>query len=216
MGRYTTGSQTTGESLRIELSYLIRDKILRKGAVVTGSLSWTSGATISYICRYLDEDLSLQLVYTHTDNSTGEKIDYDYKIFFNRKPSNLGKGEVLYFRCPVSLKSCRILYMAYDYPKFKSREAYRNRLYYSNQLSSKLSGPNDKYWRIRRQLDAKNLKHHRETYKGKLTKSEIRLRAKKEKMHYYDSIRWNKEFLPLALRNTFDLHGGDVAKMVMF
>lgn len=216
MGRYSTGAATTDESIRLELSYLLKSKILQKGAMVSGILSWTSGANVSYLCKYGDDEAWIHLRYTHTDNHTGNKTDYDYRIEFERKVSNLGRGEVLYFICPESGRTCRKLYMAYGYPKFKSRQAYSNRIYYPDQLSSKMDRPNDRYWRIKRQLEKKNLKHHRKTYKGNLTKSEMRLRSKRDKMNYYDSIRWNINFLPLALRNTFDQHGGDVGKMVMF
>ena len=52
MGRYSTGICTTKGSLRIELSYLLKKGFLQKGKITSGSLSWTSGASISIVGCY--------------------------------------------------------------------------------------------------------------------------------------------------------------------
>lgn len=185
-----------------------------KGFTTHGVLSWSSGAKIGYQCKYDDQEAWIKLSYTH--KTSNEKTDYNYKIHFERKPSNLGKGDVLYFICPESQKSCRKLYMAYGYPRFKARQAYRNRIYYPDQLSSKLDRPNDIYWRLKREIEDKDMKHHKVTYNGKITKAEERLRKKRQKRDYYDSIRWNIEYLPSFFRNTFHLHGGNIEKMLLY
>jgi len=216
MGRYSTGAQKTNRSIRLEMSNLLKSKIISKGKTTRGSMGWNCGSNMGYLCSFNDHAAWIELSYIHTHRTTGEETDYKYKIYCERKPSNLGKGEVLYFICPISGLSCRKLYIAYGYPKFKARQAYKNRIYYPDQLSSKLDRPNDRYWRLKRELDAKDLKHHKEIYNGNVTKSEIRLMKKRGKMHYYDSIRWNIEYLPKSLRDTFHLHDGDFEKMVLY
>jgi hypothetical protein len=65
-----------------------------------------------------------QAYYTLTKPS-GEEFKLDYKIQLTSIPSNLGRGEVLYFVCPTSGRRARILYRAYGSHYFKSRQAYR-------------------------------------------------------------------------------------------
>lgn len=130
MGRNRTGICTTKGSLRIELSYLLKNGYLEKGKIISGSLSWTSGASISIICHNREKERSIQLIY-QVSKGGGEKVSYDYKVQLIGVPSNLGKGEILYFLCPQSSKRCRILYSAYSSGIFKSRETFKHRIYYS-------------------------------------------------------------------------------------
>jgi len=214
MGRYSTGAISTSESTRIELSYLIKNKFLVMGSKKSMTLDWTNGHQISAISNISEGEKSLRLIYTIT-NQESKKVDFDYKVQLCSVPSNLGKGEVLYFICPISGIKCRVLYMAYGSEYFKARSAYQNRIYYPSQLSSKLNKPNDRYWELSRRLEKFEYKHHRKKYNGNPTKKEIKLQKMYSEIDYLDQLRWSIDYLPYALRQSFDFHQGDVGKMAM-
>jgi hypothetical protein len=205
MGRKSTGATTCEECKRIELSYLLKKGYLRKGQTTIGNLIWTNkdGFNVGEIQvkgHWGKDEKYIRLGYTFTDRE-GKAHDYDYKIYLEAVPSNLGKGEVLYFLCPQSGKRCRVLYMAYGCPIWKAREAYTHRIYYNGQTSSKYDRPNDRYWVLERRLE----KLHREkyltySYNGRPTKKALRLERMREKRDYFDSIRWLPQYLPVSLR----------------
>jgi len=207
MGRNKTGAATCKEVQRIELSHLIKRKLIQKGKQISFPYSWSDGwgnplGNVWMTTNYGAEEKYLKLKYTITDRYSGDKTHYDYKIQLTAIPSNLGKGEVLYFLCPVSGKRCRILYSAYRYPKWKSREAYQNRLYYDGQLSSKLDKANDTYWALNRQLEKMEAaKHYPLSYNGIPTKRQQRMERLTDKMDYWDYERWQPNSFPAYFRN---------------
>lgn len=199
MGRPSTGAWSIYESLRIELPYLLKQGYIKKGFQMQFTLNWSDrrgnpSGVISCISSYFSnpEDMYLELIYTLTSNKDGTPTDYQYKVPLCEVDSNLGKGKVLYFVCPVSGKKCRILYKAYDSPVFKSREAYTNRLYYDCQQSSKLNKYNDNYWRIDKHLAMlkKDACYGNRTYNGLLTKKAIRYNKLYRKQYRMDDLRW--------------------------
>jgi hypothetical protein len=208
MGRPSTGAWTVYESLRIELSYLIKNKFLIKGSVQSSMLSWTNqhgekSGNIKIILSYLTrvDEKYIRLIYTCTDG-TGNKTEYDYKVFFVEVKSNLGKGNILYFRCPQTSSKCRIIYKAYNSGIFKSRDAYHQRLYYDCQQSSKLSKYNDNFWRLDKhllKLEKVALRGER-TYKGLLTRNAERFNRLTNKQCEMDELRWTLG-VPKCLRN---------------
>ena len=129
----------------------------------------------------------------------------DYKIYLTTILNNLGKGEVLYFPCPVTGKRCRVLYRAYGYHKWKSREAYNHRLYYDSQISSKMSYANDRFWAIERKIEKirKSEKIHY-THQGEPTRKARYLESLREQQYYWDIKRWQPECMPKSLRGIFD------------
>jgi len=207
MGRNKTGASTCKEVQRIELSHLIKRKLIQKSKQLSFSYTWSDGwgnptGRVIMITHNGETEKYLRLIYTVTNRYTGDKKDYDYKIQIVALPSNLGKGEVLYFLCPVSGKRCRILYSAYGYPKWKSREAYNHRLYYKSQLSSKMSKANDRYWAINRQLKKmENAKHFPLSYKGIPTKRQQRMERLTSQMEEWDWLRWQPINFPAFMRN---------------
>ena len=130
--------------------------------------------------------------YSITSRTDGTKTDRRYKVYLHEVDSNLGKGKVLYFLCPQSGAKCRILYQAYDSVLFKSRDSYRNRLYYDCQQTSKLNRYNDNYWRIEKHLEKvkKEACHGKRTYKGELTKAAQRYNKLVYKQGEMDQLRW--------------------------
>ncbi|HTN00205.1 MAG TPA: hypothetical protein VL088_15720 [Pedobacter sp.] len=174
MGRYSTGAETIDSSYIIDLSYLRKQNLLTKGQRNFGQLNWNRRGerigSIQYEANYLDpENIYLRLAYTITENREGKKYDYDYKIQIIEVPSNLGKGNVLYFVCPQSGSNCRKLYRAYGSHKWKSREAYNHRIYYSIQLESKQWKANTRYFQLEKVVfEDKRRKAY--NYNGKETK----------------------------------------------
>lgn len=172
MGRQSTGAKTIHEGFVIDLSYLRKHKLLDKGQRFAGSIDWSRRGeptgSISFETNYLDpENIYLRLAYKITNNE-GE-FEYDYKIQLVEVPSNLGKGNVLYFICPQTSNKCRKLYRTYASHKWKSREAYSHRIYYSIQLESKQWRANTRYFQLDKILyEDKRRKAH--FYNGKETK----------------------------------------------
>lgn len=214
MARPSTGAWTTGEAIRIELSYMLKQKMIQKGRVLSFPMSWTNQhgkETGSIYCRsnYLGsfETNYLELSYTQT-GSDGTKKEFKYKVYLYEQPSNLGKGKVLYFLCPVSGKRCRILYLAYGSEYFKARTSYRNRIYYSCQLSSRISCYNDNYWHLEGQLKKlkKIAKGGKRTYKRKLTKKAQRYNKLSSKQDRMDDLRWTIG-VPKSLRSLVKAYG---------
>lgn len=191
MGRYSTGAISTNECRKIKMSYLLENGLLKKGARVSGVISWTDESRISIICQNNHEgnEKYIRLLYTNTDRD-GNKKEYDYRVNITSIPSNLGKGEVLYFICPITYKRCRVLYGgAYGSPIYKSREAYSHRIYYKCQYQSK-----NYYWLIRyndtkEQLEKLTKIAHKSHYKNKPTKLLQRIEYLEKMLQYYDEMQ---------------------------
>lgn len=203
MGRNSTGSITTGEALRIELSYLIKKGLIKKRCEITATMEWTNGSRISIESNLKENEYWLRLSYTVTDNN-GEKYDYDYKIYFGLQPSNLGKGDILYFICPESGERARVLYKCYGSHKWKHRRAYRNRIYYKSQISSKLDYWNDRYWQLEDRITRlESERRNQASYKGEATKFALKLFKLKMLINQADNNRWSPSSMPLGLRKAF-------------
>jgi hypothetical protein len=191
MGRSNTGALTTGEIQRIELSYLIKQGLLRKGFVTNRALSWNDGSSIRIICSYTRDGLFIRLSYQATDSYTDEVTKFDYKIYLDEVPSNLGQGNVIYFICPQTGKRCRILYKCYGSSTWQSRFVYRKRIYYTSQLSSKGSSYNNMYWKYEEKIVPKLKSRIKNShYRGEPTKAQKDYKRAINKRDYYDDMRF--------------------------
>lgn len=206
MGRHNTGAWTTKESLRIELSYLIKSGFVKKGCSVSGVLSWNTGSEIGIRTDLTSENMNIQLSYSTVDRH-GKKTDTCYRIFLTAIPSNLGKGEVLYFLCPVSGKRCKVLYKAYGCDIWKSREAYQNRIYYPLQLSSQKSRFNDRYWQLESQLEKMSLLRKTSNYNGLPTRRALRMQGLQNAKERADEQRWSYYNLPVTIQKIINRFG---------
>ncbi len=188
MGRNSTGAITTEEAVRIELSYLLKQRKIQKGSRIHGSLVWNNGSSISFESWYWEEEKYIRFYYTLIKQS-GEKIKLDYKIHLTTVPSNLGRGEIPYFVCPISGRRARILYRAYGSHYFKSRQAYRKRIYYSCQKCQKKLYDTERFFALENQLESlpEGRKSH---YRGKDTRLQQRIRKLKERLEYHDWKMW--------------------------
>jgi len=197
MGRSSSRKYKTGESNRLDLRVLLQQGQIKKGFHLTGTIEWTNGSSIKYESKYTKEEVYFRVIYTITDYRTGKETDYDYRINFVKIPSNLGKGEILYFVCPESNKLARVLFMAYRHHKYIHRDWYLDnygvRLYYNSQSVSKGDYHNTMYFNYERQvkdLESRLFAKHRKLfYKGKPTKDYQRLIHLKLKREFHNRKR---------------------------
>ena len=103
----------------------------------------------------------------------------NYKVEIISKPSNLGKGEVLYFVCPSTKQQCRKLHLQCGY--FLHRTAFQN-LMYSKQIESKkfryLGKVFDYIFNPDEIYQERYKKYFKTHYKGKPTKRYLRVKKK--------------------------------------
>jgi hypothetical protein len=149
--------------------------------------------------HYTEEEAYVRLRYTHTDSATGRHSEQDYRIQLQRVPSNLGKGETLYFICPESGRWCRILFMAYGYPRFKSRLAYRHRIYYPTQICSKRARSNTRFFDTKHRLDKLDQMRAAHLYRGRRTKRSMKTYELEVKYWCLDRKRMSAEALGTRL-----------------
>ena len=198
MGRNSTGAVTTNQCLQININFFAKH-IRKNNLPCHNTISWNTGATIGFIISEERDGLFLTLNYTKTFEE--KKQDFAYKIFIKPLPSNLGKGFNYYFICPISGLRCKIIYMAYGSDYFKCRQAYKNRIYYPSQISSRLNFHNDKYWSLENTLKTLYLKHPKTHYKQKNIQAQQRIKMLEAKLDFHDQMRWR--ILPKALMKSF-------------
>lgn len=206
MGRYSTGAVETIEALRIELSSMLKSGLFKRGTIASTPWHWSNNEQERVAVILIKVDYPKQgppvmhLIYEEKNNQTGEKIKRHDRVLMEAVPSNLGRGEVLYFLCPQTGQRCRILYRCYGSSIWKSRNAYQNRIYYPTQLSSKMSVYNDCFWDLDKQINKLRQKPIRATYRGKSTKRAARLERLFNKQDLMDQLRFGPMAMPLGLR----------------
>lgn len=179
MGRDRTGAITIGQCVRLNISYLFDKGILAPGAITNRVISWNDGSRVTVVGDLDNETVTLR--YT----IAGHQMDYSIELI--QRPSNLGKGFVYFFKCPVTCKACRFLYLAYDSPVFMCPGAY-DRLYYPVQIAAKKDVYNAKYWHLKQMLDEKFSKVTF-WYNGEKTRRFLKLQAYREKLEQLDELR---------------------------
>ncbi len=202
MGRWSTGAVTTNQCLKIDISWII-GHIKRGTSYLQGSINWNNGASVGIKLEKQNDIWEIELSYQKTVDR--EKHLISYKVSLVAIPSNLGTGIIYYFRCPVSFKKCRALYMAYGSDYFKSRASYQHRIYYNCQLSSRLNKHNDSYWRIDHVLEDLYKAPRKTHYKGKQTRVAKRIERLEQKKVHNDNMRW--QVLPNAIVKSMRLNG---------
>tara|TARA_Y100000588_G_C14176666_1_gene891691 strand:+ start:58 stop:684 length:627 start_codon:yes stop_codon:yes gene_type:complete len=188
-------AETISGSCKIDIRFMLRNKYIVRNAETYGVLSWTRGQSVEFRCKMTREEKYLRLMYSIT--SKGSAIDYDYKIYIDEVPSNLGKGTILYFLCPESEKRSRILISAYGEHKFINRDFYKikygNRVYYGCQKTSKNYYHNTRYFDLKRKVkrleEELNQKDRNSHYRGELTKDQLQLKKWIEEMEYHNTER---------------------------
>lgn len=173
------------EVLQINISNLKKWGYLKPNVWKTGQLSWTRNGVPNgeiSIGIYMGEGNEyLHLRYNYKDQPR------DYKIQLIKKPSNLGIGEMWFFKCPQTGKLCRKLYSIGGF--FYHREAFKG-YYYESQLRSKTYRDIEKkykeYFSLDRYYQELYSKNFRKNYKGKPTKRYLKLLEKIRKAEKCD------------------------------
>ncbi len=186
MGRYSTGAVCTTEVMQLRLSYLLKSGCIKQGNHTKGTISWQNGCNIEFECNLSGDEGYIRLMYQHTHSYTGEVKNMDYQFYLDGFPSNLGRGEVLYFSCPSTYKWCRVLYLCNATGKFQSRFSFRNRLYYPCQTSSKSHYHLDRCHGVEKQLEQLYSQVVKSHYKGSKTALQRRIEALEKKYEYYN------------------------------
>ena len=192
-GRGNSHAITTNSAMRLEINNLLKTNCLIKDKVINFTYSWTNGSKMNIQSVYNDSEIYLHLKYNITDRTTKESKAFDYKIYITKVKSNLGKGHNLYFYCPNSGIRCKILYLCYGAERFKCRQAYNNRIYYSTQTHSKEYRLNGRYFKLEKTINKLYEKRETTTYKGKQTKRHLRLLKLLNKKDEVDNLR-NEQF----------------------
>lgn len=168
---------------KIEIWWLLRDMSIHGTTYKSTTISWgDDGSRGSISARVsLYEEKYVQFIYTQTDNTTGEKKDFDYKVQLVETPCHLG-GTRFWFECPLFKKGqycgrrVGVLYKDGDY--FGCRHCYE--LTYSSRNKNRNHYLNSLFRVLEIEMEEEKLykKAKRFTYKGKPTK----IRQKIEKL----------------------------------
>lgn len=207
MSKHSTGAIHHFTAFRIDINSLVRLTHTRARSTFKSGLEWhingKGTSSIEYLLSLEPENRYLQLFYTNIDYK-GNKTEINYKINIVGVKSNLGKGENLYFICPLTSQRCKILYQCYDSKYFMSRKAYTSRIYYTSQMYSKVDRVYNYYFELNNrinEIESKSLKSH---YRGEPTKTQNLLSTLKRKRENFDNLRWsnfvkNTETLPIFI-----------------
>ncbi|MBC3795175.1 hypothetical protein FH603_5710 [Spirosoma sp. LMG 31447] len=168
MGRIPTFRSNFNDLRKLTLANLKQLGYVVSRSRCSGSVRWTrNGETIGTISVTVDLlwDNCVELEYTYNSEE-----QMKYKIELVQLPSNLGKGNVWYFVCPLTGKRCRTLYQVGRY--FVSRKALQGALYESQTYSkqyrqiARVCGP---YYKLREALEKLDKPYAKMFYRGKPT-----------------------------------------------
>ena len=190
MGRRSTGIMTVAQAEPLNLRDMIQKGAVVKGEKLSGSITFPSGSSVGFYSSYTAEEKFLQLHYVMNNEKHREEIE------LITLPSNLKKGEILYFVCPRNKNLCRTLYRAYSSPIWKSREAYGIPIYYPLQLQSKVGRDNSRFWNYERRLESLYEERQSYLFLGRPTKRLQRIEAIEKLRDEADRRRFSLDSLP--------------------
>ena len=133
------GRPVADSALRVDLAWMMRNGKAAAGQYRTGSLAWTCrgepSGNISYTCDMRDPgDAWMELRFTVTTRSTGEKRDYVQRVPLSFTIPPFG-GKRWWMHCPVNGSRAGILYCPRGADTFASRKAWRLG-YHSQRVST--------------------------------------------------------------------------------
>ena len=174
MGRNTRFPELFNDVLRLNISTLKEYGYLEDVEVKKGVLSWLINgekvSSITIFSRITKKEKFVLLEYLKNE----EKVICEIEL--TTINSNIGKGDIWYFVCPMTKKRCRILYLMSD--KFLHRDAFPKGMYETQTYSKnnrmlfnrfKIPFEKDEAYKI------VNSKYFKRYYKGKPTKRFLRL-----------------------------------------
>lgn len=180
MARHSNFPTLYDTALQINISKLKEWGYLDPNQWMQGKMIWSRNETITggiyFAVSTQPENEYLHLKYNFRDELR------EYKIKLIRKPTNLGVGEMWFFKCPNTNKLCRKLYSIGGY--FLHREAFKG-IFYSSQIRSKyerfLDSTYGEYFKSEQVYQEIYKKHLKKTYAGKPTKKYFQLKQRLKK-----------------------------------
>jgi hypothetical protein len=193
MPRHSNFPTLYDEALQINISRLKLWGYLQPNNQKAGTLNWTRNeqpaGSISIIVSTIEGNEYLQLKYEFRDEPR------EYKVRLVRKPTNLGVGEMWFFRCPSTGKLCRKLYSIGGY--FLHRSAFQG-CFYEKQIQSKnarfLEQNYGAYFKAESLYRERRKKHLKKTYAGKPTKKYLKLSKEIQKAEKIDFKEVERNF----------------------
>jgi hypothetical protein len=195
MGRRATGVDFTTSAPRLELSALLRVGYFAKEATCSGGWSWSNGDRAEITTHRVGINCYMDIT-TRWKDYTGQAYEQRQRIYLFRKPSNLGRGEVLYFRCPFTHRLCRILYRAYHSNTWRSRTAFCYRLYYPQQTEPAWGRTLCRENSAERKLDRLYSMRATSTYMGRPTRRALRIAKLVNEIERLAAYMWHPSSLP--------------------
>lgn len=194
---------------KIEIWWLLRD-IKERGGYKSTTISWGengSRGSVGAVVNIWGDEKYVRFTYTQTDNYTGEKKDFDYKVPLVETACNFG-GTRYWFKCTLSKngqycgRRVGVLYKDGDW--FGCRHCYE--LTYSSRNTNRnyKHYPMFRVLELHQEIEKLEQSAKRYTYKGKPTKKRQRLeKLYKEVSFYYRAFQNTEKGID------FDMGGRD-------
>jgi len=192
MGRYATYPLLIDDIRRLTILDFNKLSLIDFNSVIqyTQIINWKSSRTNEITARISVDFLGNGIYKFHYSYN---EVPVQYFVEVISEPSNLGKGEVYYFKCPKSKLKCRILYL---YNGFFVHRSLCKGLMYESQIHSKKWRQLDTIFsnvlgldRMYEQLYTKSRKKY---YKGKPTKWFSKLRKEIDRAESIDLLEFDK------------------------
>lgn len=165
---------------KLEIWWLLRD-IKEKNGYKNCVVSWGqngSDGRVSVIVSVQDEEKYARFIYTQTNNSTGEKRDFDYKVPIIETACHYG-GTRYWFKCSLYKngqycgRRVGVLYKDGDW--FGCRHCYDLTYMSQNENRRHKFHPMFQILKLDDDIETLSIKMKRYTYKGKPTKKRRKL-----------------------------------------
>lgn len=166
---------------KIEIWWLLRDMSIHGKTYKSTTVSWGengSRGSVGVNVSIYDEKY-VRFYYTQTDNYTGEKKEFDYKVQLEETQCHFG-GIRFWFICPLykNKKYCgrRVGVLYKDGDWFGCRHCYEL-TYTSRNVNRRYSYyPLFRTIELEQKIEKIEMKTHRRTYAGRPTKNQQKLR----------------------------------------
>lgn len=176
---------TTHTTLRIHMSDLRRLEIWSPGARYAITITANGVTCTGMVVDYTGAHPTL--------------LHNQQRIEMVQVPSNLGRGMVWYFVCPISGKRCRILYYMRGW---RSREAAQPILVYASQSYGRIN----MYHHLQDTLERANIHRRTDLYMGRTTRRAARLERLQERVdEHWQALEPRLERRMLSLLNLNNL-----------
>ena len=165
---------------KIEIWWLLRDMGVNRKTYKYTTISWGddgSRGSISVQVSILDEKY-VRFIYTQTDNTSGEKKEFNYKVSLIETPCNFG-GTRLWFQCPLVVgdKPCTrrvgVLYKGGSY--FGCRHCYELTYSSRNVNKDRMFYPLFRVLDLEKKIEGLHKKTVKFTHAGKPTKKRMKI-----------------------------------------